>query len=179
MISFNKGQLVNKQQCCSIMGWTRQIFDKHVREGMPVHHRPLSRGDDYEVYTGDVILWCVRQAARELRMSGTMSPEEIDEDLDLTAERARLTKEQADRAVLDNQQLRKELINRARVEAGLAAMDNALKDRLLMVPNAAAPEAYAASEDGGVAGIANVYRAHIAQALADVASAEIVSAAAH
>jgi phage terminase Nu1 subunit (DNA packaging protein) len=177
MITFNKGQIVNKQQCCAIMGWTRQVFDSYVRDGMPVEQRPSDKGGEYQVYTGDVILWCVRQAARELRMSGGVPASEIDEDLDLTAERARLTKEQADKAKIDNEQLRKELIHRERVTAGLAIMDNALKDRLLMVPNAAAPEAMAAGDELGAAGIAEVYRRHIAQALSDVASAEVIRAA--
>jgi phage terminase Nu1 subunit (DNA packaging protein) len=174
MISINKGELLNKQRCCALFGWTRQIFDKHVRDGMPVHDRPSDKGGEYQVYTGDVIRWVARQIALTMGPSDFPDP---DEDLDLTAERARLTKEQADKAKIDNEQLRKELIHRERVTAGLAIMDNALKDRLLMVPNAAAPEAMAAGDELGAAGIAEVYRRHIAQALSDVASAEVIRAA--
>jgi hypothetical protein len=101
------------------------------------------------------------------------------DDLKLDKERARLTKEQADKAELDNASLRKELVARFVLETGLAGMDASLKDRLMMVPTSAAPEALSAGEVAGSPGIAEVYRRHIGQALSDVASAKVVSSLAN
>ena len=56
------------------------------------------------------------------------------EVIDFNAERARLTKEQADKTELENKQLRAELVSRSRIEAGLAVIDLALKARLLTMP---------------------------------------------
>jgi hypothetical protein len=86
--------------------------------------------------------------------------------------------EQADKAQRENEVERGELVSRSRILAGLTAMDASLKDRLMMVPTAAAPEALAAGERAGAPGIAEVYRRHIGQALADFASAQVVAAAA-
>jgi hypothetical protein len=93
---------------------------------------------------------------------------------DEQADRARLLKAQADKAERENEVERGELVSRSRILDGLAAMDAVLKDRLMMVPTSAAPEALAAGERAGAPGIAEVYRRHIGQALADFASAELV-----
>jgi hypothetical protein len=93
---------------------------------------------------------------------------------DEQADRARLLKAQADKAERENEVERGELVSRSRILAGLAAMDAALKDRLMMVPTSAAAEALAAAERAGAPGIAEVYKRHIGQALADFASAELV-----
>ena len=95
---------------------------------------------------------------------------------DEQADRARLLKAQADKAERENEVERGELVSRSRILAGLAVMDAALKDRLMMVPTSAAPEALAAAEHAGAPGIAEVYRRHIGQALADFASAELMPA---
>jgi hypothetical protein len=90
-------------------------------------------------------------------------------------DRARLLKAQADKAERENALERQELVSRSRMLDALAVMDAALKDRLMMVPSAAAAEALAAAEHAGAPGIAEVYKRYIAQALADFASAELVS----
>jgi hypothetical protein len=97
---------------------------------------------------------------------------------DEQADRARLLKAQADKAERENEVERGELVSRSRILAGLAVMDAALKDRLMMVPTSAAPEALTTAEHAGAPGIAEVYRRHIGQALADFASAQVVAAAA-
>lgn len=94
-------------------------------------------------------------------------------------DKARLLRAQADLAEMDATMRRGELVERGPVEAGLAAQDLALKDRLLTVPLSAAADALEASAGAGAAGIAEVYAKHIASALADVASSEIVTRVAH
>ena len=95
---------------------------------------------------------------------------------DEQADRTRLLKAQADKAERENEVERGELVSRSRILAGLSVMDAALKDRLMMVPTSAAPEALAAAEHAGAPGIAEVYKRHIGQALADFASAKLMPA---
>jgi hypothetical protein len=51
----SRGLTVSRRQCCDILGWTTHLFDKAVRDGMPVAERPSGRGTDYVVFMGDVI----------------------------------------------------------------------------------------------------------------------------
>jgi hypothetical protein len=95
---------------------------------------------------------------------------------DEQADRARLLKAQADKAERENEVERGELVSRSHILAGLAAMDAALKDRLMMVPTSAAAETQAAAEHAGAPGIAEVYAHHINQVLADFASALLIPA---
>lgn len=103
---------------------------------------------------------------------------ESGEVIDFNAQRARLTKEQADKLERERREDERELVRRGPIEAALAAQDQALKDRLLMVPVSGAAEALAAGGRAGAPGIADVYERHINRALADLASAELVPAAA-
>jgi phage terminase Nu1 subunit (DNA packaging protein) len=162
--------LVTLPQLSELTGLTKHLLLKEVREnGMPVVQRPRSRGGDYLFNRTAILRWSFTRAKAV--------PAQVaeDDDLDLNAERARLTKEQADRAELDNDVMRRELVRRQPLEASLSAMDASLKDRLMMVPTAAAPEALTAGETAGSPGIAEVYRRHIGQALSDVAAAKLVS----
>jgi hypothetical protein len=63
----SRGLAVSRKQCCDILGWTTHLFDKAVRDGMPVAERPTSQGSDYIVFMGDVIRWLVKQ---ELQAAG-------------------------------------------------------------------------------------------------------------
>lgn len=93
-------------------------------------------------------------------------------------DKARKLRAEVGLAELELARARGEVVDRAAVEAGLAAMDGALKDRLLMVPLSAAPDALEAAGRAGAPGIEAVYAAAITAALADFASAEIVERAA-
>jgi hypothetical protein len=72
---------VSRRQCCDILGWTPHLFDKAVRDGMPVAERPSGRGTDYVVFMGDVIRWIVKQ---EPQAAGHGADEAV--PLDLNAE---------------------------------------------------------------------------------------------
>jgi phage terminase Nu1 subunit (DNA packaging protein) len=99
-----KGELVNKQRCCSIFGWSRQIFDKHVREGMPIHQRPDDKGGEYRVYTAEVMRWLLNEAVTAV--AGDAGEEDLDSDLEL----AKLRREQRITASLKNATSRGELL---------------------------------------------------------------------
>ena len=60
-------------------------------------------------------------------------------DLDFVAERARLTKEQADRAAIENGRLRGRFLDRDEVIAGVERIFVALRARLLAIPSKFAP----------------------------------------
>jgi hypothetical protein len=92
--------------------------------------------------------------------------------------KARLRRERAkaELAEMAAARMRGGLVDAERIMAGLAVQDLALKDRLMMVPSAAAHDALEASLTRGAAGIAEVYQRAIHHALSDLASAEVVSA---
>jgi phage terminase Nu1 subunit (DNA packaging protein) len=127
-----RGLAVSRRQCCDILGWTPNTFDKAVREGMPVAERPSGRGTDYVVFMGDVIRWIVE---RELRAAGHEPSEVV--KLDLNAERARLAKEQADKTAIENATARGELLPVADVRRTYETLFTSLRDRVLAVRSTA------------------------------------------
>lgn len=162
------------------MGWTAYVATKWLERGMPVVRKPRFRGDDHIISRKAVTRWLFDELERT-SVAATPRPA-LDDDgkpIVFGAERARLTKEQADRLARERLEDERELVRRGPLEAALAAQDQALKDRLLMVPLTGAAEALAAGSAAGAPGIAGVYERHINRALADVASADLVSAAAH
>ena len=69
-----------------------------------------------------------------------------DEDLDYTAERARLAKEQADKTALDNEQKRGSMADVSVVAERWAALGTNIKTRMMSIPSKAAPS-LAGTED--------------------------------
>src|SRR4051794_28895985 len=96
----------NRQQWCGIAGWTGRDFGRHIALGFPARKTSVSRGQDWAVDTVAGIAWIV---AHELAAAGLVASGAA--PLDLEAERARLAKEQADRASLENGRLRGELVS--------------------------------------------------------------------
>jgi phage terminase Nu1 subunit (DNA packaging protein) len=162
------------------MGWTAWVAEKWLQRGMPVVKTPSFRGDDYRVSRKAVLRWFAAELEKVYALVRPAADAEVDDDgrpILFEVERARLTKEQADKTELENRAARRELVGRARVESALAVMDLALKDRLLTVPMACAPEALDAAREGGVPAAADVIARHIGAALSDVAGAEVVARA--
>src|SRR3954453_22439246 len=84
--------LANRQQACSIFGWSSREFDKYCAIGMPGHKKSGSKSDIWQINTVAVVAWIVERAVVEAVGEGG------DEDeLDLNEQRTRLTKEQADK----------------------------------------------------------------------------------
>lgn len=71
--------------------------------------------------------------------SGHRSEGEDGEVLDLTAERARKAKEEADRLEMQNAQMRGELVARGDVEAGIIGAFSRVRAKLIAIPSKVAP----------------------------------------
>src|SRR4051812_3609880 len=84
--------LANRQQACSIFGWSSREFDKYCGIGMPGRKKSGSKGDVWQIDTVEVMRWIVERAVTEAVGDGSNSGV-----LDFNTERTRLTKEQADK----------------------------------------------------------------------------------
>jgi len=91
---------------------------------------------------------CRVRYVRHLRAmaAGWKGEDEDGEVLDLTAERARKAKEEADRLEMQNAQMRRELLPRADVDAAVIEDYSRVRARLLNVPSKVAPLVAAATE---------------------------------
>lgn len=116
--------VVNKQKLAEILGISEATLTNWQREGLPMVPRgKTGKSNHYE--TKEVIGWML---ARE---RGT----------DLTAERTRLAKEQADKTALENALRRKELLPADEVQRDLEQVFIAVRSRLLSLPTKLAPRA--------------------------------------
>ena len=158
--------IANRTQWRQISGMSDRESDAAVRDGFPVVGRPDTRGKDWKIDTVRGIAWLVNRAVEAA--AGGDAP-------DVNAERARLTRAQADLAEMEAATRKGELIAAKPLKAALAQLDIAVKDRLLAVPMAGAHQAVEAAERLGVNGVAEVYEREIHAALSDLASATLVS----
>jgi len=115
------------------------------------------------------LIACVQSYIRHLRgvAAGHTSQ---DGKLDLTEERARLAKEQADAQEMKNRQTRAELIPASDQEAALIALASSVQRRVLGVPTKVAP-LVALETEAQVC--ESIVREHIEDALHELADAEI------
>lgn len=156
-----------------LTSWSRDRIRKLVADGMPVHQTPRTRGEEWLFNTADVFDWAMRRTDPRLMANG--GGEAVNFDI----ERARLTREQADKLARERLAEERSTVRTKPIVDALAAQDQAIKDRLLMVPITGSAEALAAGARAGAPGIAEVYERHINRALADLGSAELVTRAAH
>jgi phage terminase Nu1 subunit (DNA packaging protein) len=98
----------------------------------------------------------------------------IYEALDLSAERARLAREQADGLAMKNAQMRGELVPIADVEAGYLAITSPIATKLDGLPSKAAPEVRATSTDAEAEA---VLRRHITEARTELADVGLMARA--
>jgi phage terminase Nu1 subunit (DNA packaging protein) len=161
--------IANRQQTCSIFGLTRAEFDRLLLLGFPAQKKSSSRGEDWTVDTVEAHKWLLNVALAE---AGLVAAGEG--ALDGEQQRARRDKAAADKGELEVRRMRGELVDAAAIERALSVLDVALKDRLLTVPMAAAPEAVDAAREGGPPAAANVIARYLHAALADFAGAEVV-----
>lgn len=110
--------------------------------------------------------WYEPQAALERIYGGS--------GYDLTAERARLAKEQADKLAMDNAETRGELVRGGSVESWLVSLLSGLVVRMRAIPAKAAPEAHGAAS---IAEVEAVYRRHQDEVLAEIADARFIAPA--
>jgi phage terminase Nu1 subunit (DNA packaging protein) len=132
--------IVNKRQLASVFGVSEETITQWMKAGMPVRtQRKGTRGNEYE--TADCIRWYVA------RDSGG------DRALDLTQERARLAKAQADKTELEAAELRGDLARYEDISSHWTRQSTACKSRLLVIPSKVAPRVRAAATDMDAASI--------------------------
>lgn len=137
----------------------RQVYDL-VRAGTI----PRAQRGRYDV------LACTRAYIRHLREVAAGRQAQAG-GVDLAGERARLAKEQADAQAMKNAQSRQELMPSADSEAIHVALHSAVQRRMLAVPTHVAPLVAVENEARVCEAI---LRDHIAEALEELADAEIV-----
>ncbi|MDH3636852.1 MAG: hypothetical protein OES09_00105 [Gammaproteobacteria bacterium] len=116
---------LTQQQFADAVGTTRQTIAEHCRKGI----MDLSLGFDE----------CLLRYCAHIRAIAAGRGADYGE-LDLTAERARLAKEQADRAEMENAIRRGEQVNVEAVQDLWTVVLTNVKARLLGIPTKAAPE---------------------------------------
>lgn len=115
--------IVNKAKLSDILGVSERSLTTWASEGMPVDEISV-RGASNRYDTAAVIRWMIE------RETGN----------DYSAQRTRLTKEQADKTALDNRRLRGELVATSAVQAQLEREFGAIRSRLLAIPTKLSPQ---------------------------------------
>jgi len=124
--------IVNQAKLCEMLGMSPMTVNRLQDQGFPV----LSRGDGRKANqydTGACIDWLVE---RERRKKVTLPGGQV---INLDAERARLTKEQADKVAMENELTRSQLIDAEQVAVMWANVVVNIKTRVLAIPTKAAP----------------------------------------
>src|SRR3954451_11250730 len=132
----------NRAQICSIFGLSRAQFDLATREeGFPGRKGEGSRGRDWEI---DTIAFHKWQVARALEREGSPHSDEHPSDdagivIDFDKERARLTKEQADKLARERRQDERELGSVAAMRRLIERLVGGANARLGALPAKLAP----------------------------------------
>lgn len=137
---------------------TQQLAELSARKPPTVKRKLQEAGVEPVREEGNALFWDPKQALGVLFGSG--------DKLDLSDERARLAKEQADAQELKNAEARGELVPRSDVERVLVAAASGLSQRLRGVPSKVAPRVHAAAT---IAEAEEVIRQEIEEALSELA----------
>lgn len=121
---------VNKARLAEIIGYTERTITTWLDEGLP-RVSIGSRGQSDEYDTADVIRWMI---ARE-----TGVKDQDGKTIVYEAERARLTREQADKVAMDNEIRRGKLVDVDQVSLWWGSIISNAKTRLLAIPTKSAP----------------------------------------
>lgn len=127
-----KGQVVNKAGLGRVAGVTLKTVDDWVRRGLPVLTKGTN-GQQWRIDTAAAIEWIVSQRVALARAQG-VTPSSAGGDLDLNEQRARESKERADKYALENAKARRELIPIEDVIDHWGKMISAAKRQLRGVP---------------------------------------------
>lgn len=123
---------------------TQAEFASHVGITQPAVADLIARGVVESHGRGKLDLDAARLAyCAHLRSVAGGRSGDVQADLDLSTERARLAKEQADRQEMLNAQMRGELLARGDVDAAVSAAFARVRAKLLTVPGKCAAEAVA------------------------------------
>lgn len=113
--------LANQKTCASFIGISTKQFQLW-------NYEPVRR-------EGRSVLYDVRAILNDLEATDS----ETSEELNLTEQRARLAREQADKTALENQKLRGDLVDIKEVKRGWMAIASIVRQRLLSMPRKLAP----------------------------------------
>lgn len=132
--------ILNKRKLADMFGVAEETITQWMKAGMPVKvARKGSRGNEYE--SADCIRWYV---SRESGGDGA---------LDLTQERARLAKAQADKTELEAAELRGDMARYEDISSHWTRQTTACRLRMLVIPSKVAPRVRSASTDMDAASI--------------------------
>lgn len=121
---------VNRTQLADVIGKTDKTVQVWLDEGMPRVSTAGQSGDS--VYdTAEVIRWMIAREIGSVGEDGTV--------IVLEAERARLTKEQADKAAMVNEMMRGDTVKISVVAQIISTVIVNAKTRFLSIPTKAAP----------------------------------------
>ena len=162
-----RGEIVTRDRCASIFGIARTTLDDWVKRGCPILKKG-AMGVAAEFDTAAVADWRINEAT--VGDAGG-SP-------DLTKERARLAREQADKAAMENAQLRRELLPADEVKKADESIWATVRDRMRSIPMAAADLCVEEAAKSGSAGVADILRSMIDDALEALGTADVESEAA-
>jgi phage terminase Nu1 subunit (DNA packaging protein) len=124
----------NRQQACSIFGLTRREFDQLVVVGFPAKKKSGSRGEDWSIDTVEAFRWLVVQELAKHGVGG-----DADRPADVSEERARLLRAQANLAEIELARQRGRLVDAEEVRVLITRMVGAANARLGAVPVKWAP----------------------------------------
>lgn len=127
------GNLCNKAELAGILGRSERTLTTWQKQGMPIHVTG-SRGQENLYDTEQVIDWLIRREVERLVVPGEDGP------INYEAERARLTKAQANHEELKVKILEGEVIRADVVERVQGGMVSAFRARSLSIPTKAAPQ---------------------------------------
>lgn len=136
--------LVNKRELAEIVGRTERTLTSWMKDGMPVYHQG-GRGKETHFETSEVIAWMLQREVAAYLPTG-----EDGEEIVYEAERARLTKHQADHEELKVKVLGGTLIPADVVERVQGGMVTSFRARALSMPTKAAAVLAGVTEEGEI-----------------------------
>lgn len=157
-----KGSVLNRSELARFCGVAPTTVDAWVASGCP-HSR---EGKSVLFNSAEVIAWLRKRAAEE----------GVDDDRpDLTKERARLAREQADKVAIGNAKLRGELLPAEDVVTGWESAIIRARELLLTIPAGMADEVMGLAAVGDRQGVHDLLDDRIRGALAELSNTEIES----
>lgn len=157
-----KGSVLRRAELARFCGVAFTTIDAWVAAGCP--HTRDSRGLLFN--SAEVIAWLRQRAAEE----GSS-----EDNLDLSKERARLAKEQADKVAIGNAKLRGELLSAEDVVTGWESAIIRARELLLTIPAGMADEVMGLAAVGDRQGVHDLLDDRIRGALAELSNTEIES----
>ncbi|MEK9724069.1 MAG: terminase small subunit [Rhodospirillaceae bacterium] len=131
------GKVVSLTELCEILGVVPMTISRLEDKGFPCIERGVGRTPS-KYDTQACIQWLIKYEMRKL----TQTPE--GEVINYEDERARLTREQADKVAMENEERRGRLVDSDKVGMWWATLVSNAKTRFLAIPTKAAPLVFGA-----------------------------------